>query len=103
MTPSLVFGSGADESGRQRAWESSHGRQRGPGHDIPLGIREAHGKQLSVCSETKDQLKIGLQAHPAPSSSHCCFLTEVLAMPLTQVPSANTPLMKTRVRRGVKK
>lgn len=80
----MMFGSGADESGRQRARESSHtAGSEDQVDDIPLDIREAHGKQLlCLLSETEDQLKSGLEAHPAPSSSHCCFSTEVLSMPL---------------------
>lgn len=50
---------------------------------IPLDIREAHGKPLlCLLSETEDQLKSGLEARPAPSSSHCCCSNEVLSMPL---------------------
>lgn len=44
-----MFGSGADESGRQRARESGHrARSEDQVDDVPLDIREAHGKQLSV-------------------------------------------------------
>lgn len=47
----MMFGSGADEPGRQRARESSQtAGSEDQVDDIPLDIREAHGQAIALSS-----------------------------------------------------